>query len=141
MTHPAPRKPFQPLDDSDIDAAVTRHAIARDIPTLTPPQPRVPDATVVEPASAALAAKITPGTSANAARTSAAPKAGPTRRPDQVTHNFLLPSYLSKDLKMKAVTDDVSVRFLVMKALRADGFHIDDADLIEDGRGHNMKRD
>ncbi len=138
MTHTPLRKPLQPLDDSDIDAAVARHAIARDIPTLMQPNPsRTAKAEVRENGNAGAPASMPKATS----RPQPLRQARPTRRPDQVTHNFLLPGYLSKELKLKAVTDDVSVRFLVMKALKADGFHIEDADLIEDGRGHNMKRD
>jgi hypothetical protein len=45
-----------------------------------------------------------------------------------------LPTYLADALRREAVAHRTTARHLVMKALRKDGFEIDDTDLVPDGR-------
>jgi len=45
-----------------------------------------------------------------------------------------LPDYAWVALKKRSAEDMVSLRFFIMDALRAKGIHIDDADMVEDGR-------
>ena len=45
-----------------------------------------------------------------------------------------LPDYAWIALKKRSAEDMVSLRFFIMDALRAKGIHIDDADMVEDGR-------
>ncbi|MEO0722777.1 MAG: hypothetical protein AAFY43_11595, partial [Pseudomonadota bacterium] len=45
-----------------------------------------------------------------------------------------VPYYLARELKIKAATDAVTVRYLVLSALSAAGYRVDDDELEEDGR-------
>ncbi len=45
-----------------------------------------------------------------------------------------LPDYLWIALKKQAAEEMVSLRYVIMAALRAQGFRINEADMIEDGR-------
>jgi hypothetical protein len=48
--------------------------------------------------------------------------------------NIEVPDYAWIALKMRAAQEMVSVRHIIMSALKADGIDIKDADMIEDGR-------
>jgi hypothetical protein len=54
--------------------------------------------------------------------------------PDVSKINFEAPHYLATALKIHAARERTSVRHVILKALRAGGFAINDADMIEDGR-------
>lgn len=63
----------------------------------------------------------------------------PTRRPDRrdVRRRPLsleVPDYLARELKVKAATESVTVRYLVLTALAAAGYRVDADELEEDGR-------
>ena len=45
-----------------------------------------------------------------------------------------VPEYLARELKVKAATEAVTVRYLVLSALAAAGYRVDDDELEEDGR-------
>jgi hypothetical protein len=45
-----------------------------------------------------------------------------------------VPEYLGRELKVKAATEGVTVRFLVLSALVAAGYRVDRDELEEDGR-------
>lgn len=45
-----------------------------------------------------------------------------------------LPNYVTKELLIRAINQHFSVRNVMMKALRATGITIHDADLVEHGR-------
>ena len=45
-----------------------------------------------------------------------------------------VPDYLGRELKVKAATEGVTVRFLVLRALVAAGYRVDQDELEEDGR-------
>ena len=50
------------------------------------------------------------------------------------TLNIEVPDYAWIAIKMRAAQEMVSVRHVIMLALKADGIEIKDADMIEDGR-------
>lgn len=62
----------------------------------------------------------------------------PTRRPSQTGRrrplSLEVPDYLARELKVKAASDAVTVRFLVLSALGEAGYRIDQDELEEDGR-------
>lgn len=58
----------------------------------------------------------------------------PTPRSRMKAVNIELPDYVWTDLKIRAAKEQVSVRHIVMMALKARGIEISDFDLIEDGR-------
>jgi hypothetical protein len=45
-----------------------------------------------------------------------------------------VPEYLARELRVKAATDTVTVRYLVLSALVAAGYRVDVSELEEDGR-------
>ena len=45
-----------------------------------------------------------------------------------------LPLYLISAIREKAAKDDITVRYIITRALRKDGFNVESRDLIEDGR-------
>lgn len=65
---------------------------------------------------------------------SAAGDNAPTPRSRMKTVNIELPDYAWTDLKIRAARQQVSVRHVIMCALREQGIAFADADLIEDGR-------
>jgi hypothetical protein len=58
----------------------------------------------------------------------------PTPRSRMKAVNIELPDYAWTELKIMAAREQVSVRHIVMTALKARGIEISDFDLIEDGR-------
>ena len=48
--------------------------------------------------------------------------------------NIELPDYAWTELKIRAAKEQVSVRHIIMSALREQGIAITEADMVEDGR-------
>jgi hypothetical protein len=63
-----------------------------------------------------------------------------TRRPKWGRATVELPEYLIEAIKLEAVKGKSSVRHIVMTALRKEGYKINDADMIEDGRKTNGRK-
>lgn len=57
-----------------------------------------------------------------------------TPRSQMRTINLEVPVYAWTELKIRAATEQVSVRHIVMEAMRSIGIAIKDADMVEDGR-------
>ncbi len=57
-----------------------------------------------------------------------------TPRSQMKTVNLEVPGYAWTELKIRAAREQVSVRHIVMEAMRSIGIDIKDADMIEDGR-------
>jgi len=93
-------------DDAVLMQRVDALAVEQGLPSLTPP-PKSDDAA----APAALVAQEPP-------------------EPLKMT----IPAYLSRDLAVRAAQRRVTKKYLVMEALRQAGYHIEDADMDEDGR-------
>ena len=67
------------------------------------------------------------------------PAPEPARRPKQHTArkrplSLEVPHYLARELKIKAATEAVTVRYLILSALASAGYRVDDDELEEDGR-------
>ncbi len=45
-----------------------------------------------------------------------------------------LPVYLISAIRKRAAEDETTIRYLITRALRKDGFSVESRDLIEDGR-------
>jgi hypothetical protein len=43
-----------------------------------------------------------------------------------------VPEYLARELRVKCAEHKVTIAYLVMSALRRDGFHVEDKDLVKD---------
>ena len=71
------------------------------------------------------------------AQTSLSPTPEPEIERPKVTLASLrieVPDYLDRELALKAVDQRVTKQYLVMKALQAAGYKLDNADLVEDKR-------
>lgn len=68
----------------------------------------------------------------------AQPEPGPVRAPvEKLT--IEIPDYLADALRREAAAGRSAAKYLVMLALRKDGYRVDDADLVPDGRRSKSK--
>lgn len=124
------RAPFMPVTpDIDDDALET---LARDkgVGSLVKPVAnREGDGGQPAPApSARTEAAIVPPADAPA------PSSDATPRSRMKSVNVEIPDYTWTDLKIRAAKEQVSVRHIIMSALKGQGVQISDADMVEDGR-------
>ena len=135
-----PRPNFLSVELDPIDARLEAKAAEKGIPTLVNPKPEAPKP---EPQTITAAQVATPLPAPTPAPTSAAapkkrPKAGQgaqsTPRDRMRGLKIELPDYVWISLKKRAAEDMVSLRHVIMTALRAQGIAINEADMIEDGR-------
>jgi hypothetical protein len=122
------RPSFQSVELDPIDIRLEAKAAERGIPTLVAPRPETTLAD--EPAPPVETATL-------------APRKPPRQNSKQATPRsrmkglrIELPDYAWIALKKLAAEQMVSLRHVIMTALRAQGITINDADMIEDGRRH-----
>lgn len=99
---------FQPVEIDEIDAKLNETARSKGIPTLSFPDPAPTDEQQKPEVSIA--------------------------RPRRKTLSTEIPDQLWIALKVRAAQEMVSVRHIVLSALKQRGFDIDEDELIEDGR-------
>jgi hypothetical protein len=128
LTGKAGKPAFQSVEIDLIDQRLDAQAAEKGIPTLVIPKLGPPEAAV--DLNAPEAAK---GPARRASRGAGTPVQC-TPRDRMKTLNIEVPDYAWIAIKMRAAQDMVSVRHVIMLALRADGIEIKDADMIEDGR-------
>ena len=119
------RPAFQSLELDPIDARLEAKAAEKGIPTLVTPKAEPP--TAEEPPMPRLAAAPAPRKPGRAQTQS-------TPRSRMKGLKIELPDYAWIALKKRAAEDMVSLRHIIMMALRAQGIAINDADMVEDGR-------
>jgi hypothetical protein len=120
------RPAFQAVELDPIDARLEAKAIEKGIPTL------VTHKTEAHPvAETVVAAEPVAAPSSKTLR--AMPKDA-TPRSRMRGLKIELPDYVWVALKKKAAEEMVSLRHVIMTALRDKGIHINEADMIEDGR-------
>jgi len=121
------RPAFQSVELDPIDLRLEAKAIEKGIPTLVTTKPEAPVPQPGEPVT------LNRGSIARqAGRAGAAARATPRAR--MKTLNIEVPDYAWIAIKMRAAKEMVSVRHIIMTALKADGIDIKEADMIEDGR-------
>lgn len=108
------RPAFQSVELDPIDARLEAKAAEKGIPTLVSP-PAV--------ATAPQRRRSEPGAAVRS-----------TPRARMKTLNIEVPDYAWIALKTRAAQEMVSVRHIIMSALRLNGIDIKEADMIEDGR-------
>jgi len=114
------REPFMPLDSDIDDARLEELAEAKGVATLVKPiANRAGEAAPTRHADTAHPVEQTNGA---------------TPRARMKTINLELPDYVWTDLKIRAAKEQVSLRHIVMTALRATGVEIAEADMVQDGR-------
>lgn len=124
------RAPFMPVTpDIDDDALET---LARDkgVGALVKP---VANRRGEGPTSATVASESA-SVPVSAPAASPAPTSEATPRSRMKSINIEIPDYAWTDLKIRAAKEQVSVRHIIMSALKGQGVEISDADMIEDGR-------
>ncbi len=114
QTQKTARPAFQSVELDPIDARLEARAAEKGIPTL------------VAPGSATGDGQTRQGRAAAAS--------GGTPRARMKTLNVEVPDYAWIAIKTQAAQKMVSVRHIIMSALRASGIEIMEADMVEDGR-------
>lgn len=122
---------FQSVELDLIDQRLESQAAEKGIPTLVDPKPEPPPP---PPMDAALAAVRTIGKAPKPARQERPAAATGTPRARMKALNIEVPDYAWIELKMRAAREMVSVRHVIMSALKASGIEIKEADMVEDGR-------
>jgi hypothetical protein len=117
QTQKTNRPAFQSVEMDPIDLRLEAKAAEKGIPTLVSPVAQA----VVQAA-------------ARQKRSRAGEGAQSTPRARMKTLNFEVPDYAWVAIKTRAAQEMVSVRHVLMSALKAHGIAINDADMIEDGR-------
>ena len=117
---------FQSVELDPIDLRLEAKAVEMGIPTLVAAKP--------EPAVDAIIAAVTttPKVAHKLGRAGASAQSTPRARMKPL--NIEVPDYAWIAIKMRAAQQMVSVRHIIMSALKADGIEIKAADMIEDGR-------
>ncbi len=124
------RAPFMPVTPDIDDDALESLARDKGVGALVKP---VANRAGEAPSSPA---KPVPSSSASSSITQAAPSPSSeaTPRSRMKSINIEIPDYAWTDLKIRAAKEQVSVRHIIMSALKGQGVEISDADMIEDGR-------
>ena len=123
------RPAFQSIEHDPLDALLEAKAAEKGIPTLVATS--APKAMLAsDPRPPDLETPKTPVQQ----RTHAEPFEKATPRKRMKGLKVELPDYAWIEMKKRSAEDMVSLRFFIMDALRAKGIHIDDADMVEDGR-------
>lgn len=126
------RAPFMPVTPDIDDAALESLARDKGVGALVKP--------VANRAGEALSspAKPVPSSSASSpspsTQTAPSPSSEATPRSRMKSINIEIPDYAWTDLKIRAAKEQVSIRHIIMSALKGQGVEISDADMIEDGR-------
>lgn len=143
----ADREPFAAIEIDSIDEALSETAKRKRIPSLTLNVDGDGDVKgetlgggATKPArlsQAQSADSLTDGHVGPLPVATAGPE--PTHRPKTKTArkrplSLEVPDYLARELKVKAATEAVTVRYLVLSALDAAGYRVDADELEEDGR-------
>ncbi len=126
---------FKAIEIDPIDLKLEATAKRKRIPTLRL-QPETEQAPESKSEKLGGLEKPEASTNATAGQTS---DPEPARRPKPQSArkrplSLEVPDYLARELKIKAATDAVTVRYLVLSALSAAGYRVDDDELEEDGR-------
>ncbi len=62
------------------------------------------------------------------------------QRAPSVTIRTDLPDYLAEALRVEAAKSRSTLRYLILKALKNDGWKVDEGDIVEDGRRPGTRR-
>lgn len=126
------RAPFLPVTNDIDDDRLEQLASAKGVGALVrpePPKPRAGPGTTSRPTQQAL-----PATPPDEESRQVAVADQATPRSRMKTINLELPDYVWTDLKIRSAHEQVSVRHLIMSALKGQGIAIREPDMIEDGR-------
>ncbi len=111
-----------------VSQAVNEHASERGIPTSVPtPPPAAQDQEPSSPPSTAVVKLTNTKKGRGAAATEQAQS--PTKR-----LSVDIPDYLRNELRKRSADGENTIKYLICRALKKDGFHVEPRDLIEDGR-------
>ena len=129
MPTPKPARPaFQSVELDPIDLKLEAKAAEKGIPTLVAPRA---EPTVADNQSAPPVEESSPPSRKPAKQN----LKQATPRAHMKAFRVDVPDYTWIAMKKRAAEQMVSLKHIVMTALRAQGFPIDDADMAEEGRG------
>ena len=117
---------FQSVELEPIDLRLEAKAVEMGIPTLVTAKPETTEEAIIT------AVTSSPKAARKADRAGASSQSTPRARMKPL--NIEVPDYAWIAIKMRAAQQMVSVRHIIMSALKADGIEIKAADMIEDGR-------
>lgn len=117
---------FQSVELDPIDLRLEAKAVEMGIPTLVTTKLETPEEAIIA------AVTTTPRVVRKTSRAGASAQSTPRARMKPL--NIEVPDYAWIAIKMRAAQQMVSVRHIIMSALKADGIQIKDADMVEDGR-------
>lgn len=120
------RAPFMPVSNDIDDDQLERLARDKGVGAMVKPEKVQAGAGEAVAAPAPMAAKVASETEATAT--------GATPRSRMKTVNLELPDYVWTDLKIRSAHEQVSVRHIIMTALKEKGLTIREVDMVEDGR-------
>lgn len=112
------RKPFIPLT-ADMDASLEDLARNKGVATMVKAAPQA--AEEIQPRIVAAPEPVDPDLI-------------PTPRSRMKNLNMEIPDYVWTELKVRAAHRGTTIKHVIMTSLRAEGFEIRQADMIEDGR-------
>lgn len=122
----APKPTFKPIDLKRIEEVVAGYAAENNVPALTFPSEVSTDRTE---GSSGASDPSTPKANPTPKRAKKQISPAPARR-----LAVELPDYLFSAVSRKAAEEGVTKRFVVLQALRAAGYVVNDIDFNEDGR-------
>ena len=111
------RKPFLALD-ADIDSRLERLAEEKGVATMVKPSDQAGEG----------------GRVALKAEPKVDPESIPTPRAHMKNFSIEIPDYVWRELKLRAFHRGTPIKHVIMTSLKAEGFEIRNADMIEDGR-------
>lgn len=120
------RAPFMPVTPDIDDDALESLARDKGVGALVKP--------VANRAGEAPSSLAKPAPSSSITQAVPSPSSEATPRSRMKSINIEIPDYAWTDLKIRAAKEQVSVRHIIMSALKGQGVEISDADMIEDGR-------
>lgn len=128
----APKPMFKTIDLKQMQAAVNEFSTEKNVPALTFPATPPPAVVAIvhktiEEKNATVAETAAPKPVAKRVRKGSQP--APVRR-----LAVELPDYLFTAVSKKAAEEGTTKRYIVLEALRAHGFTVNDIDFSEDGR-------
>lgn len=124
------RAPFMPVTPDIDDDAIESLARGKGVGSLVKPVAN----RAGEGALPVVAATSAPVTQKHTHATEAGATSVPTPRSRMKAVNLELPDYAWTELKIRAAKEQVSVRHIIMSALKQHGIAIAENDMIEDGR-------
>lgn len=129
------RAPFMPVTPDFDDDALENLARDKGVGSLVKPvAAREGEGAAISTSPTSASAKTAAPLAVEKVAPATSSSSGATPRSRMKSLNIELPDYAWTDLKIRAAREQVSVRHIIMSALKEQGIEISEADMVEDGR-------